>query len=561
MCSDKELIANTFNEYFTQIGPRLAANIDVANKRSYESYLGNPCEVEFNFTRTTSEGIMEIISKMKPKSSSGLDNISCRLMKDISDIFATPLTLLINQSLQSGIFPDKLKIAKVVPIFKAGKDNIDSYVHNYRPISLLSCFSKIFERVVYNQLYNHLQLNKLLYDSQYGFRKSHSTELAALELIDSIYKNLDQGKTPIAIFLDLSKAFDTIDHKILINKLHHCGCRNISLNWFKSYLTERSQYVVINDTISKTLRITTGVPQGSVLGPLLFLIYMNDLYRATDKFKYILFADDTNLISNTCYFKNNSSQNNIDQISLNINVELGKISDWMSANKLSLNTSKSKFIIFSYRQKKMGENKIPTLKINGTPIERKRETNFLGLFINEHINWNTHIFNISKTITKTLGVMNRLKHYLPQRILQILYNSLILSHLNSNITAWGFASHKLCRLQKRALRLITDSRYNAHTQPLFKALCTLTLDDTFKMQCLKFYYKFIQGKLPPFFDTFFIEKTTLHNYQTRRRNDLHFQTTHSSTAQNCIRYYIPKLLSTLPTRVTEKIHTHSYTGM
>ena len=154
------------------------------------------------------------------------------------------------------------------------------------------------------------------------FRKSHSTELAALELIDSIYKNLDQGKTPIAIFLDLSKAFDTIDHKILINKLHHCGCRNISLNWFKSYLTERSQYVVINDTISKTLRITTGVPQGSVLGPLLFLIYMNDLSRATDKFKYILFADDTNLISNTCSFKNNSSQNNIDQISLNINVEL-----------------------------------------------------------------------------------------------------------------------------------------------------------------------------------------------------------------------------------------------
>ena len=154
----------------------------------------------------------------------------------------------------------------------------------------------------------------------------------------------------------------------------------------------------------------------------------------------------------------------------------------------------------------MGENKIHTLKINGTPIERKRETNLLGLFINEHMNWNTHIFNISKTITKTLGVMNRLKHYLPQRILQILYNSLIWSHLNSNITAWGFASHKLCRLQKRALRLITDSRYNAHTQPLFKALCTLTLDDTFKMQCLKFYYKFIQGKLPPFFDTILLKK-------------------------------------------------------
>ena len=248
---------------------------------------------------------------MKPNSNSGLDNISCRLMKDISDIIAISLTSLIDQSFQSGIFPDKQKIAKVVPIFKAGKYSIESYVHNYRPISLLSRFSKILERVVYNQLYKHLQINKLIYESQYGFRKWHSTELAALELIDSIYKILDQGKTPIAIFLDISKAFDKIDHKILINKLHHCGCRNISLNWFNSYLTERSQYVIINETTSKTLLVTIRVPQGSVLGPLLLLIYINYLSRATYTFTYILFADDTNLISNTCSFKNNYSQNHI----------------------------------------------------------------------------------------------------------------------------------------------------------------------------------------------------------------------------------------------------------
>ena len=222
----------------------------------------------------------------------------------------------------------------------------------------------------------------------------------------------------------------------------------------------------------------------------------------------------------------------------------------MSANKLSLNTKAN--LLFSAIVKKRWEKQNNYVTNNGTTIERKREEKCLGLFINEHMNWNTHIFNITETITKTQGVMNRLKHYLPQRILQKLYSSLILSHLNRNITAWGFAAHKLCRLQKRELRLITDSKYNAHTQPLLKLLATLTLDDTFKMQCVKVYNKFIQGNLPPFFDTFFIEKTTLHNYQTRRRNDFHLQTTHSSTAQNCITYYIPKLLSTIPTRVTEK---------
>ena len=167
----------------------------------------------------------------------------------------------------------------------------------------MSRFEKVvFEKVVFKQVYSYLQNHKILFENQFGFRKAHSTDLAALQLIDSIYEYLDKGKIPFPIFLDLSKAFDTIDHYILLHKLNHYGFINSSLAWFKSYLTGRSQYVVIDDITSNRSLIITGVPQGSVLGPLLFLIYINDMHKATDKFKYILFADDTTLIGTTCSF-------------------------------------------------------------------------------------------------------------------------------------------------------------------------------------------------------------------------------------------------------------------
>merc|ERR1711884_504712 len=227
------------------------------------------------------------------------DGVSSILLKKLCPEINEVLTCIINQSLMTGIFPSSLKIAKISPIYKKEDPHLTD---NYRPISLLPVISKIFEKVAFKQVYDYFNENNLLYKSQYGFRKKHSTELAGLEFYDKIINYLENGKLPLAVFLDLSKAFDTIDHEILLSKLRYYGITGNSLLWFKSYLSNRKQYVQFKDSFSSYSMIRTGVPQGSILGPLLFIIYMNDIAHITDKFYFTIYADDTTLIAPICTF-------------------------------------------------------------------------------------------------------------------------------------------------------------------------------------------------------------------------------------------------------------------
>ena len=278
-------IANKVNQYFTNIGPQLPESIDASNKIPFHSYLTEPCPSSFGFQYKNPTDVSKIINKIKPKSSAGYDNISLKLFIQIGDIIACPLSIIINQSLCTGIFPKKPKLAKVIPLYK--KCDEKSF-GNYRPISLLSSFSKIFDRIVFNQLYDYLIEHDILYQSQYGFRRFHSTELAALELIDRIRQKIGQKKVPFLVFLDLSKAFDTLNHDILLTKLYYYDTKGMSLSWFTSYLENRYQYVEQNGTSSSLKEIETGVPQGSILGLLLFITYMNDIHWASKFFSYIL---------------------------------------------------------------------------------------------------------------------------------------------------------------------------------------------------------------------------------------------------------------------------------
>ena len=297
----------------------------------------------------------------------------------------------------NGVVPLKMKIAKVVPIFKKGDAKLMS---NYRPISLLTSFSKLLEKIIYLRTVKFLSMSNVFSQFQFGFREKHTTSHAILHFVDKIANALDNQMHTIGIFLDYSKAFDTVDHNILLSKLDHYGIRGTALNWFKSYLADRKQFVSVNGIDSDLSDVICGVPQGSLLGPLLFILYINDFQYASDVVSVILFADDSNIFL---------SHKDPKTLLNTINTELHKITTWIHANKLSLNLKKTNYMLFSNSVTNLPGD----ISFDNVLINRVNSTKFLGLHIDESLNWKTHINNLCKLLSKNTGVLNRLKLYLP----------------------------------------------------------------------------------------------------------------------------------------------------
>ena len=547
-------IVDSFNNFFVNIGKNLADSIISREDSGHMDLLTAPCQTPLTFSSINPDDVLKIINTLKSKSSYGNDYISNKLLKQIKHELCPTSSMIINQSLVTGVFPDKLKIAKVVPIYKKGDERM---LENYRPVSVLPSISKIFEKVIHIQLLQHFVSADLFYPHQYGFREAHSTELAALEFIDRLTSILDRNETPFSIFIDLSKAFDTIDHKILLDKLQYYGVKEKAFSLLKSYLSNRSQYTIFENITSPTLEITTGVPQGSILGPLLFIIYINDLNKSCNFLHPIIYADDTTLSASFKSFQSPDMVNSVDETE-SVNEELNNIYKWFCTNKLSLNPSKTKAMVFHSTRKRVT---YPELILNGTIIEIVESFDFLGITLEKSLSWKPHVIKISKKISRTTGILSKLKHTLPQHVLLKIYHSLFIPYIDYGLLCWNSKLQELVKLQKRAIRFITSSKYNAHTEPLFKNLKLLKIDDLVTMKYLKFCYKLENSILPSYFmNNLFIKVGSIQNRRLRNQNQLRVPRVKHEYARNAISYTVPVHFNSCPPNILEKVYTHSFPG-
>ena len=353
---------------------------------------------------------------------------------------------------------------------------------------------------------------------------------------------MDSRKFGCRIFLDFLKAFLTVNHEILLTKLEHYGIRGIVLDWFKSYLSDRKQYVSVNGSNSSCLNVNCGVPQGSVLGPLLFLIYINDLPLSSSKLAFYLFAEDTNIYCES---------DNIHHLQRVVNTKLKKVKTWLDVNRLSLNMDKTNFIIFKSPQHHSAE--VVKIKVGNIPIKQTKYVKFLGVLLDDNQSWKYHLTELSKKLSRTCGIFFKIRHFLPINILIYLYNSLFSPFLQYCILVWGLTYEihikSVFLLQKRVLQAMSFEDYAAPSTPIFHYLKILKLHDLFQLKLLIIVHQCVNKISPPTFHTFFDSLSNVHQYGTRQATKGDIFLIQKNTLQyglRSVRYYGAKCRNNIP---------------
>ena len=443
------------------------------------------------------------MKKIDEKKATGLDRIPSKLLKMAASIIAPSLTSIFSKSILTGLYPNDWKAAKVTPLLKKG---IKSDPNNYRPISVIPVVSKVFEKIVYSQLYHYLDSNKLLLGCQSGFRSLHSTLTALLEATDAWSVNIDNGLLNGVVFIDLTKAFDTIDHKIILRKMSYLGVDQAAIKWFSSYLSGRTQRCSVNGKLSTARTLRCGVPQGSILGPLLFLIYINDLPNSLRDAVPRMFADDTNLTL---------SAKTLTELKQALTPELNNLSCWLKANRLSLNVAKTELMIIGSRQRLSVQCDDLEIKIDDQIIKRVDHTKSLGLTIDDHLSWRKHVDEICKKVSSAIGALKRVRPFISKETATQIYNALIMPHFDYCSPVWdclsGYLSDKLQKLQNRAARIITKSPFDTSSDHLLSTLDWERLFLRRKKQKALMMFKSMNGLAPEYLQSLFSQSRSVYN--------------------------------------------------
>ena len=475
---DKE-IATSFKNHFETCALKLADGLPKGEDTSVIMEQGE-C---WGFEHISEIGIVEIIRSLINKNSSGYDSLSNKMLKREAYAFAKLIKPIINESIDMGIFPECLKTAKLLPVFKKGNTmNMD----NYRPISLLPVLSKVFEKVLNNKLTSIIE-NKYIDENQFGFRKNHSTEDAVLRFVDKLERDIAMGKHVVSIYIDVSKAFDSCDHEIILKKLKRTGLDEIGLKLMSSYLKNRKQIVIVNEIDGGYYLINIGVGQGTILGPTLFKVYIMDMHLYTDLF-CVKFADDSSFECSS------SSRDTLEEIA---NIELKKVAEWFKKNRLTLHPDKSRFIIHS-------RDKLIDLKLDGKKIMRcgyglqEESVKLLGLHIDENLDWKVHVSNLQKKIGKGNYLLWRHKKKLNLETKKLIYESFVRCHLLYCLTLWGGAkSSVLAPLNKMINRILKKiGQFKQHSLNRLHSLKILKLEHELEVQECKIIWKWDKKKAP-----------------------------------------------------------------
>jgi Reverse transcriptase (RNA-dependent DNA polymerase) len=540
-------ICNIFNSFFTGIAEHLRG--ELFRKHNFKTRIRT-------MTTWVSSTILEIptdfheinniIRGLKNNSASGIDLVCVRLLKYCKTNLAPFLVEIINHHVNNGIFPAELKVARTVPIYKSGVKKLPA---NYRPISVLSNFAKIFEKIIYSRLVSFYERVGFINENQFGFVKKSSTVAAALNFVTAIRDSMNRRLLASAIFIDISKAFDCVDHEILLDKLYKSGVRGKFHKLLKSYLSDRQQVVKIDKTMSQREFIRYGIPQGSVLGPLLFSVFVNDIFELKLRGKLQLYADDAVLTY---------SHKNPLNLYIDMQHDLNLVSDWFYNNCLTVNGSKSKFIIFKDCRKVLDTES--RLFINGEEIERVDHIRYLGLMVDSQLNWDVHVNYVKNKIASFAGVLHRIKYMIPiQSRLNIFYAHVYSHVLYMNVvwtTACQFRMDTISRLVNKGIRAVFYEDYkndSTHTIDLFNKHKILTVKNLAKYETVSMVYKIKHNLIKH--DITLETNEGAHNYELRNNRDFRLEKIWNNYGRFSISHHGVDLYNKLP---TECKNAHSF---